>query len=170
MTRFAWIMLGCAACLGAGLSAVFPPMPRLIWNVSASMPIGLYAAHPADTLHVAELVVVMPPPALATFLDDRRYLPKGVPLLKRVVALQGARVCRIGRVVSVDGMAMGVALDRDRAGRALPNWQGCRMLAPDEVFLMNRARPDSLDGRYFGALPTTSVVARAEPLWTKPEH
>jgi uncharacterized protein (DUF736 family) len=31
---------------------------------------------------------------------------------------------------------------------------------------MNPAVPDSLDGRYFGPLPITSIVAHAVPLWT----
>ncbi|MNY66109.1 Peptidase S26 [compost metagenome] len=31
---------------------------------------------------------------------------------------------------------------------------------------MNWDAPDSLDGRYFGPLPVTSIVARALPLWT----
>ena len=35
-----------------------------------------------------------------------------------------------------------------------------------EIFLMNPTVPDSLDGRYFGPLPVTSIVARAVPLWT----
>ena len=30
-------------------------LPRLIWNASASVPIGLYAVHPAGALHVTEL-------------------------------------------------------------------------------------------------------------------
>jgi len=43
---------------------------------------------------------------------------------------------------------------------------GCRILRQDEVFLLNPRSADSLDGRYFGPLPTSSVVGRAVPLWT----
>ena len=84
MTRFGYVMTTYFASLGIGASALFHPLPRLIWNASASVPIGLYAVHPAGALHVTELVVVQPPEALASFLDERRYLPKGVPMLKRV--------------------------------------------------------------------------------------
>ena len=76
--------------------------------------------HPAGALHVTELVVVRPPEALASFLDERRYLPKGVPMLKRILALPGQTVCRSDRTITVDGIAMGEALDHDRSGRALP--------------------------------------------------
>ena len=35
---------------------------------------------------------------------------------------------------------------------------------------MNRQSEVSLDGRYFGPLPATTVVGRADPLWTDQEH
>ena len=45
-----------------------------------------------------------------------------------------------------------------------------RVVAGGDVFLMNRHSGDSLDGRYFGPLPITTVVGRADPLWTDEEH
>ncbi len=76
MTRFGRITATSAVVLGVGLSVLFRPAPRPIWNTSASVPIGLYAVRPAGALHVGELLVVMPPEPLATFLNERRYLPK----------------------------------------------------------------------------------------------
>jgi conjugative transfer signal peptidase TraF len=169
MTRFRCVMTTYFAALGIGLTTLIHPVPKLIWNASASIPIGLYAVHPTGALHVTELLVVTPPEPLATFLDKRRYLPKGVPLLKRVLALPGQTVCRTGRTITVDGVATGEALDRDHLGRPLPGWQGCRVVAPGDVFLMNWQSGDSLDGRYFGPLPTTTIVGRADPLWTDEE-
>jgi hypothetical protein len=51
-------------------------------------------------------------------------------------------------------------------GRALPGWQGCRVIASNEVFVMNWQVGDSLDGRYFGAFLASSIVGTALPLWT----
>lgn len=170
MTPFGWVMTTYVAALSIGLSALLHPTPRLIWNASASVPIGLYAVHPVGLPHVGELLVVTPLEPLASFLDERRYLPKGVPLLKRVLALPGQTICRSDRVITVDGAAVGEALDRDHLGRPLPVWQGCRAVAAGEIFLMNRQSLDSLDGRYFGPLPATSIVGRADPLWTDEEH
>ena len=169
MTRFGYVMTTYFALLGFAGAAIFPVSPRLIWNASASVPIGLYAIRPAGALQVTELVVVRPPAALASFLDARRYLPKGVPMLKRILALPGQTVCRSDRTISVDGIAMGEALDRDRSGRALPTWRGCRVVAGDKIFLMNWQSEDSFDGRYFGPLPASTVVGRADPLWTREE-
>jgi conjugative transfer signal peptidase TraF len=141
------------------------PAPRFVWNVSESVPTGLYQVQPAPDLTVATLVVAYPPEPLATFLADRDYLPRDVPLIKRILAMSGQTVCRIGPTVAVDGIEMGVARDRDRSGRVLPVWEGCHILAGDEVFLMNWDEPASLDGRYFGPIPLNAIVGRAVPLW-----
>jgi conjugative transfer signal peptidase TraF len=145
------------------------PLPRLIWNASASVPIGLYAVHPASKLDVTELVVVRPPEDLARYLADRRYLPEGVPMLKRVLALPGQTVCRSDRTITVDGIAMGEALDHDTRGRPLPVWQGCQRVSEGQVFLMNWQSKDSFDGRYFALLARTTIVGRADPVWTQEE-
>ena len=149
----------------AATSAVETPT-KLIWNATASAPIGFYTIEPADRIEVPELVAVMPAEPLAGFMVERGYVGRGVPLLKRVVGLPGQRVCRLRSAITVDGVEMGDALDRDRIGRALPVWQGCRVIADSQLFLMNIDVPDSLDGRYFGPIPASSVIGRALPLWT----
>ena len=55
---------------------------------------------------------------------------------------------------------MGEALSRDGRGRPLPVWQGCHVVGADELFLMNWQSADSLDGRYFGFVPTSPSSAR----------
>ena len=90
---------------------------------------------------------------------------RGVRVFVSMNALAGQTVCRRGDIVSVDGKILALAQDRDRLGRPLPVWQGCHRLGPNEVFLMNPACPDSLDGRYFGPLPVSTVIGRATPLW-----
>lgn len=148
------------------LAAVAPWSPRVLWNASASVPVGLYRLHPVDHLTIGDLVGVQPPPALSDYLDARGYLPRNVPLLKHVAALEGALVCRSGDAITVDHLRLGHAHAQDRNGRGLPIWQGCHRLGVGEVFLMNPEAPDSLDGRYFGPLPQTAITARLTPLWT----
>jgi conjugative transfer signal peptidase TraF len=151
------------------LSTMGEATPIYIWNASKSVPIGLYQVQPAGRLSVTELVAVRPPEPLATFLDLNGYLPIGVPMLKRVLALPGQMVCRKGLTISVDGIDMGDALSRDSRGRPLPVWQGCHAVEPDELFLMNWQSEDSLDGRYFGFVPNSSVIGKARPVWIREE-
>ena len=151
------------------MSTMGETTPAYIWNASKSVPIGLYQLQSAGRLAVTELVAVRPPEPLATFLDLNGYLPIGVPMLKRVLALPGQTVCRKGQTISVDAIDMGDALPRDKRGRPLPVWQGCRVVGADELFLMNWQSEDSLDGRYFGLFPTSSVIGKALPVWTREE-
>ncbi|CAH2406375.1 Conjugal transfer pilin processing protease TraF [Mesorhizobium escarrei] len=159
-----------AAMLGGSVLVAAPAWidqrPRFIWNASASVPIGLYRVEPAKEIGVADLAAVMPPEPLASFLAKRGYLPKSVPLLKRVLALAGATVCRQGTAIIVNGVSFGDARERDSRCRQLPVWQGCRIIADGEAFFMNRDAADSFDSRYFGPLPLNSVIGRAIPVLT----
>jgi conjugative transfer signal peptidase TraF len=161
-------MFGSVALLASVICA--KPVALYVWNASESAPLGLYRLQPVDTLSVTELVAVLPPEPLAAFLAEGSYLPRGVPMLKRVLALPGQTVCRNGLTITVDGIGLGEALDRDRRGRPLPIWQGCRVVARDDVFLMNWQSSDSLDGRYFGPIPASAIIARALPIWTDGEN
>lgn len=152
------VLLAVSACLHVA--------PLLIWNASASAPIGLYRLTSSAQVAPRDLVVITPPEPLASFLADRGYLPRGVPLMKYVLALTGATVCRVGLTIIVDGHITGTALAHDSHDRPLPVWQGCRTLADDEVFLMNSGVFDSLDSRYFGPLSVSTIIARALPVWT----
>lgn len=146
--------------------AILAPHPRLIWNASASEPVGLYRVVAVEQPAVGDLVAIRPPARLARFLAERHYLPVDVPLLKQIAAGPGARICRRGTVVTVDGVREAVARSRDRLGRALPTWQGCRVVGEQELFLLASA-PDSIDGRYFGPIPASGLLGRASPILTR---
>jgi conjugative transfer signal peptidase TraF len=166
MSRAPWVIVAGAAAAATILSLAVSMPTVLVWNASASAPRGLYQVAPARRLEVPDLVLVAPPERIAKFLDDGGYLPRGTPMLKRVAALPGQKVCRFRWAVTVDGVAFGDALRRDRMGRALPAWRGCRRVGAQQIFLMNFNVRDSLDGRYFGLMPRSAVVGRAIPLYT----
>ena len=157
------------AATGLLLSTIAGTTPRYIWNASNSVPIGLYRVQPATQPAVTELVAINPPDLLAAFLDLNGYLPMGIPMLKRVLALPGQTVCRNGLSIAVDGIDVGQAHERDARGRPLPAWHGCRVIADGDVFVMNWQSAGSLDSRYFGPLPASAVIGRAVPVWTDEE-
>lgn len=157
------------AVFGIAATSAADMPTKLLWNATASAPVGFYTIEPVDRIEVPELVAVRPSEPLAGFMIERGYVGRGVPLLKRVVGLPGQRVCRTGHAITIDGVEMGYALDSGRIGRALPVWQGCRVIADGEVFLMNWQSADSLDWRYFGVLPISAIIGKAVPLWTSRE-
>ena len=166
MTPIRYVMVSAVSVLWIAIAGLVPTVPRLVWNASASVPIGFYTVAPAERIDGADLVAVMPPEPFASFMAERGYVARVVPLLKRVLGLPGQRLCRDGHLIIVDGVPLGEARDRDSLGRDLPVWQGCRVIAEGEVFLMNPEIGDSLDGRYFGPLPASAVIGRATPLFT----
>jgi len=165
MSRTRYILLT-AAAIATLVAGSVPTAPRLVWNASASVPVGFYTIAPADRLEVTDLVAVLPPESVAGFMVERGYVARDVPLLKHVLGLPGQRLCRDGHAITVDGIEMGEARDHDSLGRDLPVWQGCRTIAEGEIFLMNLDVGDSLDGRYFGLTSTDQIIGRAVPLWT----
>jgi conjugative transfer signal peptidase TraF len=163
------IILTTLAATALLLSTIGGAPPRYLWNASHSVPIGLYRLLPVSKLTVTELVAVQPPDLLAAFLDLNGYLPIGLPMLKRVLALPGQTVCRSGLAIAVDGVEVGQARERDGRGRPLPVWHGCCAIADGDVFVMNWQSADSLDSRYFGPLPASAVIGKAIPIWTDEE-
>lgn len=160
-SRKALIGLMTVAILAIGMRAE----PLLIWNTTRSVPVGLYVRTSAQSPRMGDIVAVRPDGALRRWLHDTGYLPSGALLLKRVAALPGQTVCRVGLELTIDGEPVAQARARSRQGIGLPSWSGCRVLGPGVLFLLNRAVPDSFDGRYFGPTNTASVVGTVRPLW-----
>lgn len=165
MMRRRFILAGVVAT-AALVTLTVPVSQYAVWNVSASVPTGLYAIRGSASLHVGERVAIEPPPDLRRLLAERHYLPSTVPLLKRIAAVRGQRICRFAQGITIDGQYVGAARARDRLGRPLPVWVGCHVLQSGELFVMNPAAPDSFDGRYFGVLRMADVIGRATPVWT----
>lgn len=164
--RVGLLATGAAALAALLLPIVHRPDLRLVWNASASVPLGLYRITHGTPIRVGDLVAVRPSPALTRFMAERRYVEANALLLKPVAGVNGATVCRFHARVTVDARAVASALARDRVGRALPTWSGCRPLRAGQVFLIAPMRADSFDSRYFGPVDQRRIVGRAVPLWT----
>lgn len=160
------VFLAGTAAAAALLSAALPMSRVLVWNATASVPTGLYHIRRTASLQVGERVAIDPPPRLRAYLAKCGYLPSGVPLLKEIAALPGDKVCRKGRIITINHELAGEARTRDSRGWPLPDWQGCHTIAADALFVMNRKARDSFDGRYFGPLPRAQLIGRAIPVWT----
>ena len=136
----------------------------LIYNASASAPIGFYWLDDR-AIERGDYVLVRVPERVRELVEERGYLPPDVPLIKRVAAIAGDEICRYGTEVLVNGNKIAAAQEADSSGRLLPDWQGCSVLAEQTVFLL-QGHPRSFDGRYFGAVETATIIGRATPLWT----
>jgi conjugative transfer signal peptidase TraF len=154
------------AAVGLGIPMVARPLPRLVYNASASAPLGFYRLIPDAPVARGDLVLAHLPPSAARLAADRRYLPLSVPVVKRVAALARDLVCASAGVLTINNRVAARALRTDSEGRSLPAWHGCRPLDAGEVFLLMTNVPASFDGRYFGPIPATAIIGRLVPLWT----
>ncbi|MDP8997676.1 MAG: S26 family signal peptidase [Pseudomonadota bacterium] len=138
------------------------PRPLVIWNASKSVPVGWYfVEHRKPKLHEIAVVKLDNWPEL--YASSRGYLPTKVWLLKPVLGLPSAVVCRFGRYVFVDGKMVARAKLFDLRHRILARWAECHTLNPDEVFLIARPK-NSFDSRYFGPVKLSQVIGVAHRL------
>ena len=161
-----------AALIGVGIASLglmiaLPPVPRLVWNASASAPVGLYAVSPGAALQRGDMVIAWLPAQARQLAARRHYLPSNVPLVKRVVGMAGDRICAVDRVVTLNGRPVAIRRAADAEGRDLPAWQGCIRLRPGMVVLLMTETPNSFDGRYFGATLAQDIIGKATPLWLR---
>jgi conjugative transfer signal peptidase TraF len=147
-------------------SAALPPAPRLVWNASASAPIGLYAVSPGAAVDTSDMVIARVPEPFRQLAAERRYLPMNVPLVKRVTAIAGDEICALGQEIFVNGRWTAERRLADGRGRPMPAWSGCIRLRGGQLFLLME-NPASFDGRYFGATEGRDVIGKARLLWRR---
>lgn len=148
------------------LPLAFPPAPRLVWNASASAPVGLYRVSPGTMPGYGDMVVAHVPLQYRRMAAERHYLPANVPLVKRVAAIAGDDICAIGTGIFANGHRIADRLTVDGQGRRLPQWQGCVRLRGRQLLLL-MDRPGSFDGRYFGPTDGDDFVGKAWLLWRR---
>ncbi len=160
-----------AALVGLALAGLAAPVllqspPRLVWNATASAPVGLWAITPGAAVQVGDSVLVWPPPPARRLAAQRHYLPANVPMIKAVAAVSGDRVCALEASVTVNDRRVAVRRLADRRGQKLPWWRGCQRLSRGQFLLINPA-PDSFDSRYFGPVEGRAIIGKARLLWRR---
>jgi conjugative transfer signal peptidase TraF len=151
---------------GLGLTIALPPRPLLVWNVSASAPIGLYAVGGRTGIHRGDMVIAWVPDRWRRLAATRRYIPLNIPLVKRVAAVPGDTVCATNGHIFVDGSWAAWQRPYDGRGRPMPAWHGCATLG-DGAFLLLMDAPVSFDGRYFGPTGGADIIGKATLLWAR---
>ena len=161
--RTVWLLGTVVPVLALTIVSVVPIPVRLIYNGSASAPIGFYWID-QQLINRDEYVLAQVPVRVRNLVENRHYLPPNIPLIKRVVGVESDTICRRDLEITLDGVIIALARKRDQIGRPLPDWQGCITLKPNEFFLL-QDHPESFDSRYFGPVNRSLVVGKATKLW-----
>lgn len=111
------------------------------------------------------MVIAWAPRPARALAAGRGYLPLNVPLVKRVQAVAGDRICAARERVFVNGRPAALRRSSDPEGRRMPSWSGCRLLRPGELLLLSEGVRLAFDGRYFGVTQSGDVIGKATLLW-----
>ncbi len=150
--------------LGLAASLVGAPRstPWVIYNRSASVPIGFYVRSDRP-LELGALVTVAAAEVAPAYAQIRAYDDPSDRFIKRVAAMAGDHVCAQGDKVVVRGERVLQRAVQDRYGAALPSWSECRALRDGEILLAGDSQ-DSFDGRYWGPISINSIEQVWRPL------
>ena len=138
---------------------------HLVWNRTASLPLGLYLRRSSGRVREGDLVALPVPPRVRALVRERGYLPDTGLLIKPVAAVAGDDVCARWGVLFINGEPFGRILTHDSLGRSLPAFRGCGVLPDGWVFLASH-HPRSFDSRSFGAVDIHALQGTVTPLWT----
>ena len=161
--RRTWLLATAVPVLALAVASLVSLPKKLIYNASASAPIGLYWLDKWPVRR-GDYVLVRVPDRVRNLVKERGYLPPDVPLLKRVVGLNGDRICRQGEQIFVNERLVATAKRHDGQGRDMPAWHGCHILTEQTIFLL-QDHPQSFDGRYFGPVDRRLIIGQATRLW-----
>lgn len=150
------------AVLALGIASMVSLPKKLLYNGSASAPVGFYWLDDGS-FQRGDFVALQVPERIRELVEDRGYLPPNVPLIKRIVGGPGDEICRIGLEVRINGVTIAMAQIVDGSGREMPFWSGCHVLHGRRVFLL-QDNPDSFDSRYFGPVDRRLIIGRATQL------
>jgi len=157
----------CLACAGLWLAG-------FRFNVTPSMPTGVYRLHPGQAARGDAVCLCLPASTFSNLALERGYLrpgscPSGVqPLLKRVIGMPGDVVS-----VSVDGIRIAGVLQPDshiakydsHARPMPPSALSSGMIPAGMALALSDSNDGGFDGRYFGLVPL-NTLQRVTPVWT----
>lgn len=162
MRRRHWAVVATIAIAVVCASWPKAQSPLFVWNVSPSVPVGLYVIDPRQPSR-GELAALRLPEPIRSLADARGYVEIGMVLIKPVAAISGDVICRRGLIVTVNSSRVAHALPADASGRPLPEWSGCYDV-DQQGFLVLSDEPNSFDGRYFGLVAPRNVIGTAASL------
>lgn len=140
---------------------------RYVFQVTPSLPIGLYRLTPKDPVAVGDLVLFEVPQRVQSLVYNRGWGLTGVPffLAKPVVAQAGDEVSVSAAGVRINQRYFGPTKQSDDQGLPLPALNLDLRLMRGQYFAASCA-DNSFDSRYFGPIDQAAIRGVLTPFIT----
>ena len=153
-----------------GLLGLWIMTRYIVFNVSGSMPVGLYWKIAADEITAGDRVIACLPADLSKAAYDHGILNKSSlcahgyePLLKQVIAIANDHVVVDHQHIIVNGQSYQAPVSTDQA---IPNTIGRVDFNTTGIWLYGVGNPQySWDSRYFGAININNIHSAVRALW-----
>lgn len=128
---------------------------QLVYNHSESMEVGWYLVKKSKAYKKQDVVVFRQPEHIT------RCTRSGGKLFKRIIAVEGDRVCLEQGIITVNDELPFGKTDKRLHPKLI--WRGCKHIERGQVFLAT-THPQSCDSRFYGPLPQSILWGTARKL------
>ena len=135
-----------------------------IKQVTPSMPEGWYFTYPTDELQKGDNVVFIPNKQTEDYILSRKWLPRNIPLLKKIVGIPGDYLCIKEGATYINEKWVAKIYSQDSNGDALPVFKYCANIPKDQYFMQGIGNPHSFDSRYYGLVRKDQIRSKAVKL------
>lgn len=137
----------------------------VVYNHSASLPVGWYVVVPDKNYKVGDIVVFDLQEKARALAVNRGWIRENDLFMKRIGALEGVEyeITR-GRQFLINRNVFGDVQNVDSLGRNMPEYIGKYIVPPNE-FLPVADIANSYDGRYYGTVPIENIRFKVIPLY-----
>ena len=171
---------------------IFAKKNRYVFNISKSLPVGIYQKLENKNFQKGDLVVLNIPKERMDFMISRGYIDGNLlkTMLKRIEGVEGEtfKVLSIEELKSSqfneniefssidipksskkflvkENKILGSISNFDRHGRQIPQMENPLILNKDEFFVMGES-DNSFDSRYFGKIKKEEILYKVKPILT----
>ena len=154
-------------CIGFLMVGALTAKRDLIFNATPSKPLGFYRLKKKDVFEQGDLVMFSVPAGIEELVRTRNYIPPKGHLMKNIIGGAGDTYCIHDQKFYVGDKLIGPIFATDSKNRPLPQHAaGCHKVPPEYMLIGIAEIERSFDSRYFGPVPTNTILGIAEPLWT----
>lgn len=136
----------------------------LTYQVTASLPKGIYLIYPTKNINRGDIVIFYPPNNAKIFLAKNKWAPLSNILMKKVVGMPNDFVCNKDSKVIVNKKYFGKMYYFYAKGKRMPYVSFCAKLQSEQYLLLSNFIDRSYDGRYFGPVYRNQIIAKAKKL------